>query len=244
MRTTPRRRAAATATTLGLAPLVIGGGAAPAQAAIGDCPQGYFCAWANDDGTGPMFKTRTSAATLGTWDNKIRTRMNRTGSYACFFGRPNYTEGYSWDSPAQVYATSGGSTEISSIKLVPTLRECEGKAYPYWKTAVSPKAAGFGDMTGDGRADLVAREKATGKLWLYPGTSTRILGARKLVGAGGWNSMDHFLGVGDTTGDGRPDLQAADNGALYQYQGLAGGGLREVDDGNYSWWALEGAGTF
>ena len=394
MRTTPRRRVAAMATTLGLTSLALGAGVAPARAAISDCPQGYFCAWANDDGTGSMFKTRTSAATLGTWDNKIRTRMNRTGSYACFFGRPNYTEGYSWDSPAQVYATSGGSTEISSIKLVPTLRECEGKAYPYWKTAVSPKAAGFGDlngdrradailrdeagrlwfmsgdgtgrlvgsggwkafdavvrhgdfsrdgredviarekatgrlwlypgtgsgglgarkligtggwnslgrlaafgdlsgdgrsdllavekatgklwlypgtasgglgarrligaggwnnlnvlvgvgdMTGDGRADLVAREKATGKLWLYPGTSTRTLGARKLIGAGGWNSMYHFLGVGDTTGDGRPDLQAADNGALYQYQGLAGGGLRRVDDGNYSWWALEGAGTF
>ncbi|MEU7297671.1 VCBS repeat-containing protein [Streptomyces exfoliatus] len=103
---------------------------------------------------------------------------------------------------------------------------------------------GAGDMTGDGRADLVAREKATGKLWLYPGTSTRTLGARKLIGTGGWNAMDHILGGGDTSGDGRPDLEASDGFSLYQYQGLATGGVRKVDNYNGSWWAQEGATAF
>ncbi|MFF3755918.1 FG-GAP repeat domain-containing protein [Streptomyces sp. NPDC002185] len=315
---------------------------------------------------------------------------------AYMYDQPRYglVNGYSWDTPAQNYPTNGGPADISSIKLVPTLRECEAKPYPYWETATSPRAAGFGDMngdrradavlrdeagslwfmpgagagtgrligsggwntmnalvrhgdfsrdgredviarerstgklwlypgtgngsvgarkligggwntmgllaafgdlsgdgrsdllgvekstgklwlypgtsggalgarkligggwnsmnalvgagdmTGDGRADLVARERATGKLWLYPGTSARTLGARKLIGTGGWNAMDYILGVGDTSGDGRPDLEASDGFTLFQYGGLAGGGLRKLDNDNGSWWGLEGGTAF
>ncbi|MEU9953032.1 FG-GAP-like repeat-containing protein [Streptomyces sp. NPDC047939] len=397
MRTTLLQRAAAFATALGITSLgLLGAGAAPAQAATSDCPKGYFCGWANDDGTGSMFKTKTSLPTLGSWDNKIRMRYNRTGLTVCSYNKPNYewVGGYSWDTPDEIYPIIGADAEYSSIKLVRTLRECESDAYPYWETATSPKASGFGDMngdrradavlrdaagrlwfmpgdgtgrligtggwnvmnalvrhgdfsrdgredviarekatgklwlypgtgsgglgtrkligtggwnamgrlaafgdltgdgrsdllgtekatgklwlypgtgsgglgarkligtggwsgmdalvgagdlTGDGRADLVAREKATGKLWLYPGTSSRTLGARKLIGTGGWNSMDQILGVGDTSGDGRPDLEAADGFTLFQYQGLATGGLRKVDNYNGTWWALEGAAAF
>ncbi|MFF3755919.1 peptidase inhibitor family I36 protein [Streptomyces sp. NPDC002185] len=78
MRDTLLRRAAAVATTLGL----LGSGATPVHAAIGDCPRGCFCGWANDSGTGSMFKTRSSVATMGSWDNRIRMRMNRTGAPA------------------------------------------------------------------------------------------------------------------------------------------------------------------
>ncbi|MFJ3610807.1 FG-GAP-like repeat-containing protein [Streptomyces hydrogenans] len=396
MRNTLLRRAAAWATTLGLTSLgLLGAGAAPAQADVSDCPKGYFCGWTHSDGTGSMFKTKTSAATLGAWDNRILMRYNRTGLTACLFKEPNYTGGYLWDTPDQNYPTNGGEhSELSSLKLVPTLRECEALPFPSWATAVSPRVSGFGDMngdrradailrdeagrlwfmsgdgtgrlvgsggwkafdalvrhgdfsrdgredviarekatgklwlypgtgsgglgarkligsggwnsmgrlaafgdlsgdgrsdllsvekatgrlwlypgtsggglgtrrligsggwngmnalvgagdmTGDGRADLVAREKATGKLWLYPGTSTRTLGARKLIGTGGWNGMHHILGAGDTSGDGRPDIEAADNTVLYQYRGLATGGLYRVDAYNYSWWALEGATAF
>jgi hypothetical protein len=102
---------------------------------------------------------------------------------------------------------------------------------------------GAGDMNSDGRADLVAREKATGKLWLYPATTSRTLGARKLIGTGGWNSMQPILAVGDTSGDGRPDLEASDGYVLWQYQGLATGGLRKADY-NGGWWGLEGATAF
>ncbi|MER6976784.1 FG-GAP-like repeat-containing protein [Streptomyces carpinensis] len=78
-----------------------------------------------------------------------------------------------------------------------------------------------GDLTGDGRSDLIAVEKSTGKLYLYPGTSTGTLGSRKLIGTGGWNSMNALAGVGDMDGDGRPDVYAreASTGKLWLYPG-------------------------
>ena len=42
---------------------------------------------------------------------------------------------------------------------------------------------GLGDMDGDGRADLVVRERATGHLYLLPGRSGGF-GARRLIGSG------------------------------------------------------------
>ncbi|MFE7946869.1 FG-GAP repeat domain-containing protein [Streptomyces sp. NPDC057426] len=82
----------------------------------------------------------------------------------------------------------------------------------------------FGDLTGDGRVDLVAVEKSTGKLWLYPGTSSGGLGGRKVIGSGGWNSMNALVGAGDMNTDGRPDLVAreASTGKLWLYPGKAG----------------------
>ncbi|MFG2560546.1 FG-GAP-like repeat-containing protein [Streptomyces sp. NPDC048496] len=82
----------------------------------------------------------------------------------------------------------------------------------------------FGDLSGDARADLLAVEKSTGKLWLYPGTASGGLGARKLIGSGGWNGMNALVGVGDMNGDGRADLYAreAATGKLWLYPGRAG----------------------
>ncbi|GGQ30073.1 FG-GAP repeat domain-containing protein [Streptomyces mutabilis] len=85
----------------------------------------------------------------------------------------------------------------------------------------------FGDLTGDGRSDLVAAEKSTGKLRLYPGTATGTLGSHKLIGTGGWKAMNALVGMGDTNGDGRPDLYAreASTGKLWLYPGTRTGGL-------------------
>ncbi|WP_416876552.1 FG-GAP repeat domain-containing protein, partial [Kitasatospora sp. SC0581] len=65
---------------------------------------------------------------------------------------------------------------------------------------------GVGDMSNDGRPDLIAREAATGKLWFYPGKAGTY-GSRVLIG-GGWSSMASLLAVGDYTGDGHNDLAA------------------------------------
>ncbi|MFF7192817.1 FG-GAP-like repeat-containing protein [Streptomyces sp. NPDC008079] len=275
MRTTLLRRAASAAVALGLSTLgLVTAGAAPAQAAVGDCPSGYFCAWKDDRGTGPMFKTNTSKATLGTWNNSFALVINRSALIACTFDDPNYgvAHGYGFWAPRQSYPT-GMRPYISSLKLVRTLRECEGPAYPYWDAATAPKLSGFGDMNADrksdllvrdpvgrlwflpgddtgrlvgsggwnsmnaltrhgdfsrdGREDVIAREASTGKLWLYPGTGTGGLGTRKLIGTGGWNSMTKITAFGDLSGDGRADLVAVEKstGKLWLYPGTSAGGL-------------------
>lgn len=243
MRTPLFRRLAATAAAPGLSSLgLLGAGAAPARAAVSDCPTGYFCAWANTDSTGSMSKTQSSKATLGTWDDKFRLIINRTPGFACTFDEPNYEDAagrYGNDG----YSTGIASRSVSSVKIVRTIRECEGPAYPHWLAETSPEAAGFGDMNGDGRADLYAREASTGKLWLYPGRAGA-LGSRVLVGSGGWNGMPTIIANGDWSGDGRPDLIAtrADDGMLYRYPGTGSGGLGAGDWlGGGDWRDLNGA---
>ncbi|CAG6394211.1 trypsin-like serine protease [Streptomyces cocklensis] len=79
---------------------------------------------------------------------------------------------------------------------------------------------GKGDMSGDGRPDVVARD-ASGVLWLYKGTGsghTPLL-ARTRIGSG-WNTYNILATVGDITGDGHADLVARDaSGVLWLYKG-------------------------
>ncbi|MFF8607768.1 FG-GAP-like repeat-containing protein [Streptomyces sp. NPDC015346] len=265
------------ATVVSLASLgVLGAAATPAQAAAGDCPTGYFCAWKSESATGEMYKTNTSRATLGTWDNKFRSYTNRTSMYACLYEDANYGLGNGYaraepDSPGEWSA--GPTASISSLKFVRTERECGHPAYPRWYAETAPKAAGFGDMNADrkadvlvrdkvgrlwflpgdgtgrmvgsggwngmnaftrhgdlsrdGREDLLAREASTGKLWLYPGTGSGAVGARKLLGSGGWNAMNRITAFGDLTGDARADLLTVEKstGKLWLYPGTSTGGL-------------------
>ncbi|MFC8710538.1 N-acetylmuramoyl-L-alanine amidase [Streptomyces sp. NPDC057197] len=78
---------------------------------------------------------------------------------------------------------------------------------------------GGGDVTGDGKADLVARD-GSGVLWLYPGTGdvNAPFGARIRIGTG-WTAYT-LAGARDLNGDGKPDLIARDgSGAVYLYPG-------------------------
>lgn len=81
---------------------------------------------------------------------------------------------------------------------------------------------GARDITGDGKPDLIARDKSGG-LWLYQGTGNASAPFRTKSAIGsGWNTYTALTDTGDLTGDGRPDLVARDkNGVLWLYKGKA-----------------------
>lgn len=81
------------------------------------------------------------------------------------------------------------------------------------------RIVGPGDVTGDGKGDLLA-VTSSGTLYLYAGngSGTSVAGRVKL--GTGWQQYNALIGGGDITGDGRPDLLARDSsGALWRYAG-------------------------
>ncbi|MFC8362653.1 FG-GAP repeat domain-containing protein [Streptomyces griseorubiginosus] len=80
-----------------------------------------------------------------------------------------------------------------------------------------------GDLSGDGRPDLIARATSTGTVYLYKGTSTGKLSARvKLYD--NWKGYKKIVGAGDLNGDGIGDLLAQDTAnTLHRYDGTGTG---------------------
>ncbi|MFI6059896.1 FG-GAP repeat domain-containing protein [Streptomyces sp. NPDC051286] len=77
---------------------------------------------------------------------------------------------------------------------------------------------GSGDFTGDGRADLLARDSA-GVLKMYRGTGDKYRPFQSPFPVGkGWNTYTKLATPGDLNGDGKADLVGVDrNGSLYLY---------------------------
>lgn len=84
-----------------------------------------------------------------------------------------------------------------------------------------------GDLTRDGRADVLARVRATGRLVLFTGGAGNTLTGARAAGAG-WGSRTHLVVPGDLTGDRVPDLLAVDRrtGDLFLYRSTGTGGFR------------------
>ncbi|MFF9146861.1 FG-GAP repeat domain-containing protein [Streptomyces sp. NPDC014861] len=86
------------------------------------------------------------------------------------------------------------------------------------------RLAGGSDLTGDGRDDLLATDKA-GALWLYPGTgnAAKPFAPRKRIGSG-WGAYNQLTATGNLAGGPAGDLVARDRaGVLWLYLGKGDG---------------------
>ncbi|MFI7408052.1 FG-GAP repeat domain-containing protein [Streptomyces sp. NPDC049627] len=84
-----------------------------------------------------------------------------------------------------------------------------------------------GDLTGDKRADLLARKASTGDVYLFAAKSDGTLAAGKRIRSA-WTGYTKVVGAGDLNGDGHGDVLARDRaGVLWRYDGLGNGLLKE-----------------
>jgi len=89
---------------------------------------------------------------------------------------------------------------------------------------------GILDVTGDGVKDLIARDDATGAVWLYPGVAGGTFGdesTRVQIGTGlDAVAYPFVITKGDADGDGHADVYAVGaQGGLYLLAGNASGGF-------------------
>ncbi|MGW1765501.1 FG-GAP repeat domain-containing protein [Streptomyces sp. NPDC002073] len=115
-----------------------------------------------------------------------------------------------------------------------------------WNTYTA--LTGGSDFTGDGRADLLARDRS-GVLWLYKGTGslTKPYTTRARVG-GGWNGYDRITAAGNIAGGPAGDLVARDgSGTLWLYTGKGNGTFTartRIGTGWKAYTALVAAGDY
>ncbi|MEU9339544.1 VCBS repeat-containing protein [Streptomyces sp. NPDC048290] len=82
-----------------------------------------------------------------------------------------------------------------------------------------------GDITKDGRPDVIARNASTGAVYLYKGAPGGKLAARVKM-HDNWKTYKKIVGAGDLNGDGIGDLIAQDkSNNLYRYFGKGNGTL-------------------
>ncbi|MFC9384645.1 FG-GAP repeat domain-containing protein [Streptomyces venezuelae] len=114
-----------------------------------------------------------------------------------------------------------------------------GGGWNIYNTLTAP-----GDLTGDGRTDLLARTPA-GELWMYADDGAGTFKSRVRLG-GGWQIFNSVVGVGDLNGDKAGDLLARDTtGVLWRYDGNGKGAFASrvrVGGGWQAYDALAGVG--
>ncbi|MFI6009579.1 FG-GAP-like repeat-containing protein [Streptomyces sp. NPDC051243] len=84
-----------------------------------------------------------------------------------------------------------------------------------------------GDLTGDGRTDLIARQASTGDIYLYADNGAGGFKGRVKIRSA-WTGYTHITGAGDLGGDGFGDLLARrTDGTLFRYDGTGAGQFKD-----------------
>ncbi|HEX3004727.1 MAG TPA: FG-GAP-like repeat-containing protein [Angustibacter sp.] len=194
----------------------------------------------------PSSLSNSTAEFDGDWNNDVLARVSATGQLRLYGGtglgtlRAAVTIGSGWlgynalETPGDL-SGDGAQDVLARETSTGYLWLYPGNGRGGWLPRVRVGTnwnvmnalIGVGDFTGDQKNDLLARERSTGYLWLYPGTGTSGWAPRVRVGSG-WNAMNAFAVPGDFSGDGAVDLIAreAATGYLWLYPGTGTGGWR------------------
>ncbi|KNB53326.1 FG-GAP repeat domain-containing protein [Streptomyces caatingaensis] len=189
---------------------------------------------------GAWWKSTKAAANVdhdrdGRMDGTYELRTNGDVLYQGRAGRANKVAG-GWGgyntffSPGDLGGNGGSDLVVRDGKGVLWLHQGSNASRDYASLSARKRIGGGwngytaitgrGDLTGDHRTDIIARDKR-GVLWLYKGTGNagRPFADRTRIG-GGWNKYTRLVSTGDVNGDGHADLLAVDGrGALWLYKG-------------------------
>ncbi|MZE52846.1 hypothetical protein GTY86_16455 [Streptomyces sp. SID5770] len=214
---------------LGLSATVL---SSPARAADGwdRCPQGSVCGFSKPLYQGDMLVIRKPMGSLGSWDNRIRSFVNRLsgpGDAVCFFpkagldpeGSTHFYTSASFDESAFPELDRA----VSSVDVGPEADDFCGSESRFpmlWdavehRPATLPAHGAFGDLDRDGYADVLSRNML-GQLWTTPSYES----SHRPLLVGGWEGMTKLARHGDYDGDGDEDVFARDKaGVLWFHPG-------------------------
>ncbi|MFB7588283.1 FG-GAP repeat domain-containing protein [Streptomyces sp. NPDC056169] len=157
------------------------------------------------------FLARDKASTLFWYGDTNTGKLTARGQWGVTNG---------WEGANIVYASALDAGAFADL-----LEVYQGHLYNNGETdlgggwQIYNQIVGPGDLTGDGKADLVARDRS-GVLYLYPGNGNGTAVASRIRVGDGWSAYNRILGAGDFSGDGRTDLLARDgSGTLWLYKG-------------------------
>ncbi|MEU3749915.1 MULTISPECIES: FG-GAP repeat domain-containing protein [Streptomyces] len=183
---------------------------------------------AGDDGFGDLLVMDTAGLVSmyrGTGTGAVSARIAGTGTKFATSSVFVPTGDLNGDRCADVYVRVGDQLRAyrpgcGKVLSASSPYTSVGSGWGQYDVLTSP-----GDVNGDGFADLVARQAATGDVYFYGGTADHRVKPRVRIGTN-WKLYKKLVGAGDLDGDGRGDLLGIDAaGVLWRYYGTAAGGV-------------------